>query len=163
MWALIPSRPSKEAILRLQSHVAFTLALIACATRAEQTSAEAEQQSEAVCVEPVAEGCALLQVSFTELLAKPEQWRGRRVAVEGYLHLEPEGGALYQSAEDYQRRRRGRALLTTSALQEVLGPACECNDQEVVLVGMYDPSDKGPGSAWGGAVKDIEQVEPRKN
>jgi hypothetical protein len=105
----------------------------------------------------------LHQVPLLELLTQPGRWRGRRVAVEGYLHLGPQGGALYLSAEDYRRRNRRRALLTTSAQREVLGSACECNDQDVLLIGMYDPSDTGHKGAWGGAVKDIEQVTPRQN
>lgn len=148
-------------MLRLQSCIAFTLALIACGSRSGQTGSETGP--EAVCLEPVAEGCALHQVPLLRLLAEPERWRGRRVAVEGYLHLGPAGAALYPSAEDYQRRRLRRALLAASSNPEVLGPACKCDDQEVVLVGMYDPSEKGRGGAWGGAVKDVEQVEPRTN
>jgi hypothetical protein len=148
--------------LRHQAHVAFTLLLIACGARSGPTSAGAGPQSEAVCLEPVAEGCELHQVPLLELLAQPERWRGRRVAVEGYLHLEPEGSALYLSAEDYQRRNFRRALLATSSLRDVLGPTCKCNDQDVLLIGMYDPSDRGHTGAWGGAVKDIEQVTPQE-
>jgi hypothetical protein len=149
-------------MLRLQSCAGFALALIACGPRPGQSGSETGPQSEPVCLEPVAEGCALHQVPLLRLLAEPERWRGRRVAVEGYLHLEAGGGTLYPSAEDYQGRRLRRALLTASSQPEVLGPACKCNDQEVVLVGMYDPSDKGRGGAWGGSVKDVEQVEPKK-
>jgi hypothetical protein len=158
-----PTPRERKAILRHQAHAAFTLLLIACGARSGPTSAGAGPQSEAVCLEPVAEGCELHQVPLLELLAQPERWRGRRVAVEGYLHLEPEGSALYLSAEDYQRRNFRRALLTTSTLRDVLGPACRCNDQEVLLIGMYDPSDRGHTGAWGGAVKDIEHVTPREN
>jgi hypothetical protein len=137
--------------------------LIACGARSGEMSAGPEPQSEAVCLEPVAEGCALHRVPLRELLAQPARWRGRRVAVEGYLHLEHEGGALYPSAEDYQRRNLRMALLTTHFLRDVLGPTCKCNDQDVVVIGMYDPSDKGHEGVWGGAVKDIEEVQPRQN
>lgn len=149
-------------MLRLQPHAALVLLLIACGARSGETSAGREPRSEAVCLEPVAEGCALHRVSLRELVARPDRWRGRRVAVEGYLHLESEGGALYPTAEDYQRRNRRLALFTTSFLRDALGPTCRCNDQEVVVIGMYDPSDKGHEGAWGGAVKDIEQVQPRQ-
>jgi hypothetical protein len=84
------------------------------------------------------------------------------VAVEGYLHLEDRGSGLYPSAKDYQRRNRRLALFATSFLKDVPGPKCQCNDQDVVIVGMYDPSDKGDEGAWGGALKDIEQVQPRQ-
>ena len=116
-----------------------------------------------MCLEPVAEGCALHRVSLLELLAQPSRWHGRRVAVEGYLHIEHEGSGLYPSAEEYQRRNLRGALFTTSFLRDVPGPSCECNDQDVVLVGIYDASDRGHEGAWGGAVKDIEQVQPRQD
>jgi hypothetical protein len=137
--------------------------LIACATRSDETTTEPEPQSKAECLEPVAEGCALHRVPLRELLAQPSQWRGRRVAVEGYLHLEQASGALYPSAEDYRRQNRRMALLTANFLRDVLGPKCKCNDQDVVITGMYDPSDKGGEAVWGGAVKDIEAVQPKQN
>jgi hypothetical protein len=146
-------------MLRSWPHAVFTLFLIACGPRPGASGDETAPDSEAVCVEPVAEGCALHRVSLVELLAKPSRWQGRRVAIEGYLHLEREGGGLYPSAEDYQRRNRRRALLTASFMRDVPGPQCKCNDQDVVLVGIYDASDKGQEGAWGGAVKDIEQVQ----
>lgn len=149
--------------LRLQPRAAFALLLVACATRSGDTSAESEPPSKAECLEPVAEGCALHRVPLGELLAQPSQWRGRRVAVEGYLHLEQDGGALYPSAEDYRRRNRRTALLAANFLRDVRGPECKCNDRDVVITGMYDPSDKGGEAVWGGAVKDIEAVQPKQN
>ena len=99
---------------------------------------------------------------YAELLAQPGRWRGRRVAVEGYLHLEHQGSGLHPSAEDYQRRNLRMALFATGFQRDALGPTCACNDQDVVVVGIYDPSDKGYKGAWGGALKDIEQVRPRQ-
>lgn len=113
-------------------------------------------------MEPTAEECALHRVPLRELLAQPDRWRGRRVAVEGYLHHEQEGTGLYPSAEDYRRRNPGIALDVTSVRRDALAPVCQCNDQDVVVVGIYDPSDKGAGGVWGGALKDIEQVQPRQ-
>ena len=115
-----------------------------------------------MCVEPTAEGCALHRVPLRELLAEPDRWRGRRVAVEGYIHVEHEGSGLYSSAEDYQQRSLRRALFATSFLRDALGPTCNCNDQDVVVVGIYDPADKGHEGAWGGSLKDIEQVQPQQ-
>jgi hypothetical protein len=149
--------------VRLQPLAVLTLLLIACATRSDETSTGPGPQSKAECLEPVAAGCALHRVPLQELLAQPARWRGRRVAVEGYLHLEQESGALYSSAEDYQRRNRRMALLTANFRRDVPGPKCECNDQDVVVTGMYDPSDKGGEGAWGGAVKDIEAVQPKQD
>jgi hypothetical protein len=148
-------------MLPLRPHATLALLLIACGPRSGATSADPAQKSDAVCLEPVAEGCSLHRVPLPELLAQPSRWQGRRVAVEGYLHLETKGGALYPSAEEYQRGDRRRALFT-SFMREVHGPSCKCNDQDVVLVGSYDAADKGPEGAWGGAVKDIEQVQPRQ-
>jgi hypothetical protein len=148
--------------VRLQVHSALAVLLIACSARSDETDLEPEDKSEAVCVEPTAEECALHRVPIGELLAQPARWRSHRVAVEGYLHLEAEGSGLYPSAEDYQRRNLRRALFAASFLQDSLGPTCKCNDQDVVVVGIYDPSDKGHKGAWGGALKDIEQVQPRE-
>ena len=158
-----PTTMKRGVILRLRPHAAFTLLVMACGARSGETNAGPEPRSEAECLEPVAEGCALHRVPMPELLDQPARWRGRRVAVGGYLHLEAEGSALYPSAEDYQRRNRRMALVTTNFLRDVLGPMCKCNDQDVVVIGMYDPSDKGRGGVWGGAVKDIEEVQPRQN
>jgi hypothetical protein len=148
--------------MRFQLHATLALLLIACRARSGETNLEPEPESEAVCVEPTVEECALHRVPLRELLAQPERWRGRRVAVEGYLHVEHEGSGLYPSAEDYQRRNLRMALLATTFLRNAPGPTCTCNDQDVVVVGMYDPSDKGHEGAWGGALKDIEQVQPRQ-
>jgi hypothetical protein len=153
---------STGAILRFQHHATLAALLIACGGRSGETSLESEPESEAVCVEPTAEECALHRVPLRELLAQPDRWRGRRVAVEGYLHHEQEGTGLYPSAEDYRRRNPRIALDVTSVRRDALAPVCQCNDQDVVVVGIYDPSDKGAGGVWGGALKDIEQVQPRQ-
>jgi hypothetical protein len=147
---------------RFRLHATLAVLLIACGTRSGETSVDPESKSKAVCVEPTAEECTLFRVPLRELLAQPDRWRGRRVAVEGYFHLEPEGNGLYESAADYRRRNLRRALFATSFLRDSPGPMCKCNDQDVVVVGMYDPSDKGQEGAWGGALKDIEQVQPRQ-
>jgi hypothetical protein len=132
---------------------------MACGARSGETDVSAGQPAEVVCLEPNAEGCALHRVPVGELVVRPEKWRGRRVAVEGYLHLESDHGELYASEEDFQRRNRRAALLTTNFLEGVLGPTCDCTERDVVVVGMYDPSDKGRSGRWGGAVKDIEKVQ----
>jgi hypothetical protein len=135
---------------------------MACGARSDETSREPEPKSEAVCVEPTAEECSLHRVPIRELLALPARWRGRRVAVEGYLHIEGQKGGLYPTADDHQRRDLRTALLAATLPPDALGPSCKCNDQEVVVVGTYDPSDKGRYGGWGGALKDIEQVQLRQ-
>jgi hypothetical protein len=145
--------------LRILLHAAATLLLVACGARSGGTAAGAKPSPDGTCLEPNAEGCSLNRVPIEELVAQPDKWRGRRVAVEGYLHLEPDHGELYPSEDDYRHRNRRAALLTTNFLRGVLGPTCDCTEKDVVIVGMYDPSDKGSSGRWGGAVKDIEKVQ----
>ena len=107
--------------MRFRLHATLALLLIACRARSGETNLEPEPESEAVCVEPTVEECALHRVPLRELLAQPERWRGRRVAVEGYLHVEHEGSGLYPSAEDYQRRNLRMALLASTFLRNAPG------------------------------------------
>lgn len=152
---------AREGLLRFPVFAPCLLLLLACGTRAGETNGEAAPRSGAVCVEPTAEQCSLFRVPLRELLDQPTRWRGRRVAVEGYLHLQRTGSGLWPSKKDYEERNFGAALFARTFQRNVVGPTCKCNDQMVVVVAMYDPSDKGPQTAWGGTLNDIEQVQPR--
>jgi len=80
-------------------------------------------------------------VSIIRLIASPEKYDGKRVAVRGFLRLEFEGDALYLHREDYER-----GLVTNSVriiLSESQMNALKKYDRQYVAVsGIFSRCDE---------------------
>jgi hypothetical protein len=77
------------------------------------------------------------QVSILQLIVTPERYDGKRVQVEGFLHLEFEGNALYLSENDYDHHLHKNALWVrrNSMINERFD---KLNSRYVILIGTFD-------------------------
>jgi hypothetical protein len=99
------------------------------------------------------------QVSILQLIVTPERCDGKRVQVEGFLHLEFEGNALYLSENDYIHHLHKNALWVrrNSMINERFN---KLNSRYVILVGTFDAANKGHMSMNSGSLKDITAADP---
>jgi hypothetical protein len=92
-----------------------------------------------------------LPVSIVNLLAAPERYNGRAVAVSGFVSLKFENEALYFHREDWQRG------LTRNAVWLVMNPnlrsTTKRSDRRYAKVqGVFSSAQAGHGGLFGGAV-----------
>lgn len=86
------------------------------------------------------------------LLSDPDGFDGKRVAIEGYIHLEFEGNAIYLHKEDLTHQISKNALWVSFA--EGFKPT-DCQDRYVLIEGTFSAADTGHMALFSGAVKDI--------
>ena len=79
-------------------------------------------------------GC-VYTISLATLIARPELYDGLRVRVEGYIHFEFEGNALYVHREDYREHLTTNSLFIR--LRESFNRAPRCSDRYVILEGRF--------------------------
>lgn len=94
-----------------------------------------------------------IPVSLIELLADPDVFAGKRVAVRGYLSRGLEANALYLHKEDYENFlfRNGVALELPA---HDGGP----HDGYVFIVGVFEPVHT---FGQDGMIRDVTRLEPR--
>ncbi len=99
----------------------------------------------------------LKSVSMIELIANPEKFDGKRVFVEGFLHFEFEGNALYFHEEDYRGGlwQNGVSLGVTPAQQKQYAV---CESRNCFVVGTFHAIKSGYGSLWSGHLNDITDI-----
>lgn len=79
-------------------------------------------------------GC-IYTISLSTLIARPELYDGLRVRVEGYIHFEFEGNALYVHREDYREQLGTNSLFVR--LRESFQRDSRCNDRYVIVEGRF--------------------------
>ncbi len=94
------------------------------------------------------------QVSLVQLLATPERFDGKRVAVVGYCWLEFEGDAVYLSREDYVNRVFKNAIwLHVSREQRVAWKSI--HGKYARLEGTLRAAEQGHGSMFTAELVDL--------
>ncbi len=95
-------------------------------------------------------------VSLVQLVATPERFDGKAVRVIGFLHLEPEGTALYLHSEDliYTLVKNGVWVNPTADFKKKL------SDRYVLIEGTFDARDHGHKGLWSGAIRDVTRATP---
>jgi hypothetical protein len=97
-------------------------------------------------------------VSILQLIATPERYDGKRVAFEGFLHLEFEGNAIFLSQNDYIHRISKNSIWVVR--NAVLNAKyTRINSHYVMIAGTFDAANKGHMSSSSGALKDITAVD----
>lgn len=98
------------------------------------------------------------QVSILQLIVTPERYDGKRVQVEGFLHLEFEGNVLYLSENDYIHHLHKNGLWVTrnSVINDKVS---KLNSRYVIVVGTFDASNKGHMSMNSGSLRDISAAD----
>ena len=110
------------------------------------------------CRKPSHDGtCALWDVSIVRLLADPERFDGKPVAIVGFVHLEFEGDAIYLHNEDFIHRVMKNALWVSFA--DGYKPA-DCQDRYVEMEGIFSARDTGHMALFSGAVEGITKCTP---
>ena len=102
--------------------------------------------------------------SLVALLANPQHYHGRKIRVEGFMHVEFEGNAIYLSKDDADH------LITSNGLwvsfdknaipyEGVVGPK-EFHRKWVLIEGVfkYNPQGSGHFGGWSGEIKSIDRI-----
>jgi hypothetical protein len=95
-------------------------------------------------------------VSLVQILADPAKFDERRVAVAGFLSLEPEGSALYMHKDDFEYRLSKNALYVIAS--EAVLARKQCFDGQYVLVlGKVSARNHGHMGMFSGVIE-VNQV-----
>jgi hypothetical protein len=115
---------------------------------------------------PLAHAAASQTVPMQQLLADPQRIEGHQVRTTGFLRLEFEANALYQTRDDFNNAVREHAVwldLTNAQLRR-LG---KLNNGHVVVEGVFSAQYKGHGGKWAGALHPVTDVrmwrKPRRH
>ncbi len=98
--------------------------------------------------------CEMFEVALVELIARPEVWNNRRVAVRGHLHLEFEGNALYVS--NAPRRYSEAVWFDTRGVSPELQR--HFNDRDVRVIGTFRAGRRGHMGLFAGTLEQIGRV-----
>lgn len=117
-----------------------------------------------------------LSVSMVELLSNPERYHGKRVLVQGYLHVGFEDSALYFSKEqaDYGltkdalwvNYKNDLSLTSMNSAKKGSKPDIHYfNCKHVILIGIFNKDKMGHLSLFSGTLEDVDSVSemPRRN
>jgi len=100
----------------------------------------------------------IYKVSIIQLLARPEVFDGKRVQVEGYIHLEFEGQGIYLHQEDEQRSLYRNGLWVEFQTDSTYKTPCQ--DRYVLIEGTFRARHHGHMGLWGGAITSITRCMP---
>jgi hypothetical protein len=98
-----------------------------------------------------------LHVSIVRLIASPDSFEGKIVRIEGYLHLQFEGQAIYLHKQDYDRALTKNGLWVDAPV-EMLRQMAKMNDRYVLIDGVFSSKDEGHMGLWSGAVTNITRA-----
>lgn len=109
---------------------------------------------------PAAQGTDVLDVSIIQLIARPEQFHGKRVRVTGYLWLEFEGNGIYLSESDKTHGVYKNGLWVNFA-PGVLDGRKEYSGRYVLLESTFNAENHGHMGLWSGTIEQITRALPR--
>lgn len=127
------------------------------------TSGTQTQPADRWCVQVGStDACTMYGPSLITLIARPEDFDGKRVRVIGYLHFEFEGNGLYISKDSYEHAiaRNGVWIDPPAGFESDSGPARrQPNDRYVIVEGTFNAQDRGHMGMWSGAIEDVKRLE----
>ena len=131
--------------------------------RSGHTSDAQIPAAERWCVQETSSGaCTIFGPSLITLIARPEDFDGKRVRVIGYVHFEFEGNGLYVSQDDYEHAitRNGVWIDPPLGFESDSGPTrAQRNDRYVIVEGTFSDRDRGHMGMWSGAIEHVERLE----
>lgn len=102
-------------------------------------------------------------VSMINLIATPTRYHGKKVIVEGFVHVEFEGNMIYFSENDYKHGLDKNALWIDITREQMNSPAFKnCQNKYAFVKGIFDMNDQGHYSVNSGAITKISLIEPLK-
>jgi len=97
-------------------------------------------------------------ISMVQLLAKPQEFNGKRLQVIGFIHLEFEGNAVYLSQEDFQHGIDKNGLWLSISETE-LNDLEKINNSYAVVEGTFNAKNKGHVGMWSGSIENITKFK----
>jgi len=155
------SRPDLRTWTSLARSACFPALLLALGCSAEQSGLK---EADRLCIERDAgRNCSLYGPSLVDLIVRPEQFRGKRVLVRGFVEFRFEGPAIYLSEGDCDHfvTRNGLWLQLRDGgqrLQEALPLTGGLRRGWAELEGTFEPGVRGHMNSWSGAVTDVTRV-----
>jgi hypothetical protein len=113
------------------------------------------------CADATDSSCRRYDPSLTELIARPESYDGRPVAVAGVLSYGFEDTALYISAEAYEEVA-SRSAVALRVSKEACSGCQAWRGQWVNVVGTYRAGDWGHMGGYSGTITDVSGVYKRQ-
>jgi hypothetical protein len=105
-------------------------------------------------------------LTMQQLLAKPQRFEGQRVRTTGFLRLEFEANALYQTRDDFSGAVMQHAIWLDLTNAQLRGLS-KLNHGQVAVEGTFTAQYKGHGGKWPCALTHITGVrmwrKPRRN
>ena len=100
--------------------------------------------------------------SFAALLANPDRYHGKKIRLEGFLHVEFEGNAIYSSKDHADHLITHEAFWVSFdkvaiPFEGIVGPK-EFHRRWVMIEGTFDKNRRGHLSGWSGEINDIDRV-----
>ena len=96
----------------------------------------------------------MYEVSMVQLIANPDSFEGKRVAVVGFLNTEFEGDALYLHQEDLNARIHLSSVALVVPVNWSASSACR-NRSYVLLHGVFTAKTKGHAVWRAGSLESI--------
>jgi len=94
-------------------------------------------------------------VSLIQLIASPEKYEGKLVAITGFVHLEFEGNGIYLHKDDYQYGLHKNGLWLNSN-------GCKSRDGKkfsegyAYVIGRFTSTRHGHMGLWSGEIQDVK-------
>ncbi len=147
--------------------MALALTTVSCGSAARSVSDVTEAHSCSVGTrDPRA-----LTVNLGDLFDDPQKFAGKRVRVRAFIVNEKEDQGLYETSDDAMKPRPLDRLMTGCAGRLPVPPPMralwwdagdarvECNRQNVIVEGKFDPCEPGHMSIYAGGIRDVVFVE----
>ena len=99
-------------------------------------------------------------ISLVQLIANPEKFDGKQVAVAGFLRLEMEGDALYLSRDDFLNGVTKNAIWI-DLTPELVKSRQQLNNRDVLLLGTFDASGHGHMGLFSGRMTNVSRAAVR--
>ncbi len=97
-------------------------------------------------------------ISIIQVIANPQEYDGKRIAVVGFLGLHKDGNILYLHREDNDMGLNKNGLTVDFDPELGKEETTRFNMHYVYLGGIFDAKDKGPGLGTSGSIKNATNL-----
>jgi len=117
-----------------------------------------ERVATPACSTEPASRCPAEVVPLVRLLARPEDYDGKRVVVMGFAHYEFEGNGLYPHRDDAENGLYFNGLWLDAPSPSVAN-ADSLSDQYVFIEGTFEAQNRGHLGMWSGAIVKVTRAQ----
>ena len=98
-------------------------------------------------------------LSMIDLIANPELFDGKKVMVQGYVHFEFEGNAIYLHKEDFLYGIDHNSLWLSLSPSKGANEFSKCQDSYALVRGTFSARMRGHNDMASGSLHDIAKCE----